>query len=88
MLKRRKAKGQGNKDQLLSEQSSIPPANKTSKIPINNSTTTNGKQGSSIQQIISNPIKPITKPFYYDNLDDIPFIDESRPTSVVDIAQV
>ncbi|CAF1542274.1 unnamed protein product, partial [Didymodactylos carnosus] len=23
--------------------------------------------------------------YYYDNFDDIPFIDESRPTSVIDI---
>lgn len=36
----------------------------------------------------SNAVKSTTKPFYYDNLDDIPFIDESRPTSVIEIAQV
>jgi hypothetical protein len=49
----------------------------------------NGKQGSSVQPTTSNSTKlTTTKPFYYDNLDDIPFIDESRPTSVVDITQV
>ncbi|CAF1348009.1 unnamed protein product [Adineta ricciae] len=26
--------------------------------------------------------------FYYDNLDDIPYIDESRPTSYIDITRV
>ncbi|CAF5194785.1 unnamed protein product, partial [Rotaria magnacalcarata] len=78
---------QENKETLLSEQSSIPSGTKSTKAT-NNTTGSNGKQRSSIQQTISNSAKATTKPFYYDNLDDIPFIDESRPTSVIDIAQV
>lgn len=59
-------------------------------------TITNGKQSISLPTSTSNQTKVNSnsavvttgKPFYYDNLDDIPFIDESRPTSVVDITQV
>lgn len=45
---------------------------------------------SSIQQSSSHIItgKTVIGPFYYDNLDDIPFIDESRPTSYIDITRV
>jgi hypothetical protein len=45
---------------------------------------------SSIQQSSSTVItgKTVIGPFYYDNLDDIPFIDESRPTSYIDITRV
>lgn len=78
--RKRKSKQKETKDQLLPEQSK-----KTSKIPTNKSSTTTGKQGS-IDQIISS--NPTIKTFYYDNLDDIPFIDESRPTSVIDITKV
>jgi hypothetical protein len=41
-----------------------------------------------IQQTSLSSSKTPIKSFYYDNLDDIPFIDESRPTSVVDITKV
>ncbi|CAF5050789.1 unnamed protein product [Rotaria magnacalcarata] len=45
---------------------------------------------SSIQKSASNLINgnaPI-KSYYYDTFDDIPFIDESRPTSYIDITRV
>ena len=83
-FRRRKSKRQENKDQLLPEQS-----NKSSRIPTNNPVReTNGKQGILIQQPSLNSTKTTTKAFYYDTLDDIPFIDESRPTSVIDITHV
>jgi hypothetical protein len=45
---------------------------------------------SSIPQSSSNIVlgKTPISPYYYDNLDDIPFIDESRPTSYIDITGV
>jgi hypothetical protein len=66
----------------------------TKRLPTTNSIiSSNGKQqsdkkilSSSIQQSLSN-MTPIS-PYYYDNLDDIPFIDESRPTSYIDMTRV
>lgn len=96
-LKRKhKSKHNKKKDQLLPEQTGKNSNNKSSKNLLTNPTITNGKQSISLPTSTSNQTKVNSnsavvttgKPFYYDNLDDIPFIDESRPTSVVDITQV
>lgn len=94
--RRRKSTRQGTKDQrLLPEQSEKINPN---KIIFNNSSSKNlsintaSKSSSSLNQTLTSvsihQIKTPLKPSYFDTVDDIPFIDESRPTSFIDVTRV
>ncbi|CAF3124181.1 unnamed protein product [Rotaria socialis] len=101
--KRRNLKRQNKKDHLLLPEQSEKITHTRSSLtnPVTKNITltilSNSKQDldktilpSSIQKSASNLIHgnaPI-KSYYYDTFDDIPFIDESRPTSYIDITRV
>ncbi|CAF1034873.1 unnamed protein product [Rotaria sordida] len=101
--RRRNLKRQEQKDHLLipeqSEKISDTKLSFTNPLPktINITISSNSKPESeknllhsSIQRSSSNIINGNTsiRSYYYDDLDDIPFIDESRPTSYSDITRV
>ncbi|UJR28320.1 hypothetical protein I4U23_009563 [Adineta vaga] len=88
LKRRRDSKHQENKAKLLPEQSVKSSSRKSSQKAANNSATVNGKQSALNPSTSFNATNSAVKSSYYDNLDDIPFIDESRPTSVIDITQV
>ncbi|CAF0926649.1 unnamed protein product [Adineta steineri] len=97
--RRRNSRREEKQDQLLpSEQFEKIPDNRkslinSSKQNINPTVPFHSTQ-QSIKKTLSssssiNPNEKIQiRPYYYDNLDDIPFIDESRPTSFIDVTRV
>ncbi|CAF0924584.1 unnamed protein product [Adineta ricciae] len=87
LKRRRELTRHENRAKLLPEQPVKSSSKRSTQKASNNSTTANGKQSSIVLSSSSNATNSAVKSFY-DNLDDIPFIDESRPTSVIDITQV